>query len=452
MESSQKNLCVGISLLGGVVGAVLAVMLAVGGLNASGSSVVYAFLGCLLTWAAASAALVKRPMVRKRGNTLTAMLILFLGLCLRLALFDYQSPDYVSFLSVWTQTMRGMTVREALTTPVGDYNMPYLYLILLISRLPFSDVYCIKLFSVMADAVAALAVGYLTMRLTKREGAALFTVTAALFCPTTWLNSGYWGQCDSVYVALGLWGLYAGLRGRSKSCWLLFALSLSVKLQAIFLLPILTFLLVDGRIKLRDFWVFPAAFIGASLPALLAGRSISDTFSIYLSQTQAYPYLSLNAPSFWALIDNSFFTNMAGAPVLLAMSLSLCVLLLFLRRAEKLDERALVSLSLLFCVMIPWLLPRMHERYFYLAEMLALVYGAVYPRRLYAPVVLMAGGFLVYSRYLFGTEPYLSLRTAAAIYGVLLLSLFIYLLRDTEIGNKSAAQIKGGNEHGISME
>ena len=139
MESSQKNLCVGISLLGGVVGAVLAVMLAVGGLNASGGSVVYAFFGCLLTWAAASAALVKWPMVRKRGNTLTAMLILFLGLCLRLALFDYQSPDYVSFLSVWTQTMRGMTVREALTTPVGDYNMPYLYLILLIYRCNMPD-------------------------------------------------------------------------------------------------------------------------------------------------------------------------------------------------------------------------------------------------------------------------------------------------------------------------
>ena len=71
----------------------------------------------------------------------------------------------------------------------------------------------------------AAAVAALVRCLTKKDGAALLAFLAALFCPTTWLNSGYWGQCDSVYGALGLWALYAGLQKRSKTCYLLFALS-----------------------------------------------------------------------------------------------------------------------------------------------------------------------------------------------------------------------------------
>ena len=84
--------------------------------------------------------------------------------------------------------------------------------------------------------------------------------------------------------------------------------------------------------------MFPAGFVGISVPALLAGRSFFDTFSIYFSQTQSYPYLSLNAPSFWSLIDNNYFSNMASAPVLIAMSLSLGLLLLALWHGERLDK------------------------------------------------------------------------------------------------------------------
>ena len=141
--------------------------------------------------------------------------------------------------------MRGMGAGAALSTPIGDYNMPYLYLLLLISRLPFYDLYCIKIFSVIADATAAaLGLAYLAKHFTAKDTVPLFVLLAAPFCPTTWLNSAYWGQCDSVYGALAIWGLYCGFQKKSWQCYLLFALSLSFKLQSVFLLPILAFLLV----------------------------------------------------------------------------------------------------------------------------------------------------------------------------------------------------------------
>ncbi len=444
METSRKRLCIGISLLAGAVGAVLGMVLALNGLAATLGQKMALLLCILVIWGAGAAVLLKWDLMGRGEYTAMGLLALLLGLCLRITLLDYMSPDYNTFLSQWVATMKGMTVWKALTTPIGDYNMPYLYLLLLISRLPIRDLYGIKLVSILADTASALAVAALVRFLTKKDGLVLLAFLAALFCPTTWLNSGYWGQCDSVYGALALWGLYAGLQKRSKACYLLFALSLSFKLQAVFLLPMSVVLLGCGKIRLKDVWVFPAGFVGASLPALLAGRSISDTFSIYLSQTQAYPYLSLNAPSFWSLIDNGYFSNMAGAPVLIAMSLSLSLLLLALWQGERLNPRSLVELGLIFSLMIPWLLPRMHERYFYLAELLSLAYGAMYPRRIAVPAILMTGGFLVYSQYLFGGAPILSLRLVAAIYGALLLYLLWQLIQDkTQMG---------GIEDGISME
>ena len=438
METSRKGLCIGISLLAGAMGAVLGMVLALNGLAATLGQKMALLLCTLVIWGAGVAVLLKWDLMGRGEYTAMGLLALLLGLCLRITLLDYMSPDYNTFLSQWVATMKGMTVWEALTTPIGDYNMPYLYLLLLISRLPIRDLYGIKLVSILADSASALAVATLVRFLTKKDGLVLLAFLAALFCPTTWLNSGYWGQCDSVYGALALWGLYAGLQKRSKTCYLLFALSLSFKLQAVFLLPVAAVLLGCGKIRLKDVWVFPAGFVGASLPALLAGRSISDTFSIYLSQTQAYPYLSLNAPSFWSLIDNGYFSNMAGAPVLIAMSLSLSLLLLALWQGERLNTRSLVELGLIFSLMIPWLLPRMHERYFYLAELLSLAYGAMYPRRIAVPAILMTGGFLVYSQYLFGGAPILSLRLVAAIYGALLLYLLWQLMQNLKQGQHRA--------------
>ncbi len=430
MKQSQGTLSMGISLLAGAAGAVLATTMVIGGLKATPMGIVAALLGCIVIWIAAGYVMVRFSFFQRRENLLLALLLLYLGLCLRAALLDHESGDYISFLSQWVAAMRGMTVRQALSTPIGDYNMPYLYLLLVISRLPIRDLYGIKLFSMLADVASALAVAALVRHLTKKDSAVLLAFLAALFCPTTWLNSGYWGQCDSVYGALALWALYAGLQKRSKTCWLLFSLSLSFKLQAVFLLPMAVVLLGVGRIRLKDVWAFPAGFVGASVPALLAGRNFSDTFSIYLQQTQSYPYLSLNAPSFWSLVDNGYFDALAGAPVLLAMSLCLLMLLMVLRHGDRLDDRGLVLLGLVFSLTIPWLLPRMHERYFYLAEMLSLVYGAMNPKETAVPGILMAGGFLVYSQYLFGGAPILSLRLVAAIYGMVILYLLRQLMQE----------------------
>lgn len=443
LSLSQDRLCKLIYILAGCCGGVLALYMAVSSLMADAASVLFACSVVLLYFALGSAVLFLRPVFKHIANTWCAVFLLFGGLCLRLSLFDHISGDYVSFLSIWTETMRNMTVGEALSTPIGDYNMPYLYVILLISRLPFYDLYCIKLFSVLADVLAALAVAKLTNLFTKKSLPVLLAFGAALLSPTTFFNSAYWGQCDSVYGCLALWGLYFGLSDRPKASMVFFALSLSFKLQAIFVLPVAAFLLVINKVELKHLPLFPLSFLLVMVPALLGGRSFHDTFSIYLDQTNAYPYLSLNAPSFWSLIKNDYFYELTAAPVLLALLLTLVVLFVFLKKYPRLENIHLLELALIFSLLIPWALPRMHERYFYLAEILSIVYVAVYPKRAPVAVSLLFGGFLIYSAYLFGEVPILSLRLVAAAYGIILLYLCIRLYGSIS----SDGTVKGDIQH-----
>ena len=342
--------------------------------------------------------------------------------------------------------MRSMTVREALSTPIGDYNMPYLYVILLISRLPFYDLYCIKLFSVLMDVLAALAVGKLAALMTKKQLPVLLAFATALLAPTTWLGSAYWGQCDSVYGGLALWGLYFGLSKRPRASMVMFALALAFKLQTVFILPILAFLLVTERVSLRQLLLFPAGFLAAMVPALLGGRTLHDTFSIYFDQASQYPYLSLNAPSFWSLINNDFFYELTAVPVLMAKILTLLVLYVFLGKYKAMDLQTLLELSLIFSLLIPWSLPRMHERYFYLAEILSIVYAATFPKRTPVAAGLLFGGFLIYSAYLFGEVPILSMRLIAAIYGGILIYLIVRCYK--RLKNPHSDILKGALPYG----
>ena len=427
MVRREDRTLYGILLALGIVGILASSVIALPRLAGEG-----ALLSCilvLLCWAAGSVLLLVRPLFRDFAHTLWASLLLYMALCLRLSLFDHISPDYVSFLSQWCGTMDRMTVREALTTPIGDYNMPYLYLLLIITRLPIYDLYGIKLCSVLADVAAALAVAKLAGLGTKRQGIVLGAFTVALLAPTCFLNSAYWGQCDSIYGAFCLWGLYFGLKEKpipSLSC---FALGFAFKLQAVFLLPMVLFFLAAGRMKWRHLPVFPGVFLLVMLPALLAGRSFHDTFSIYFSQTSAYPYMTLNAPSCWALVPNDCFVELDPAPVLLAGAAVLLLLYLFLQRREKLSTGDLMDLALIFALAIPWLLPRMHERYFYLAETLSIVYAVRHPKRWPAAFTLLLGGFLVYRNYLFGGSTVLTLEQLAVAYGAVLCYLVYAALR-----------------------
>lgn len=335
---------------------------------------------------------------------LCVLMVAVAAICLRLFMLDFASGDYGSFLSVWVSQMKGMSFREAITTPIGDYNMPYLYFLAIFSRFKLNDLYLIKLLSIVFDFVLALAVTKLISLFKKGDGTLVLSFALTLFAPTFFLNSAYWGQCDVIYTALCVIALYFAFKDKGAHSVVFFALAFSFKIQSIFILPIIIFLIIKRKISFTQILLFPVTFFATLLPAILCGRSFYDTFSIYINQTSSYPYLTLNCPTLWALIpDNqdNFAVFGTGAVLLAGAAVLVFSLFVYLKK-ENLNKSLLFDCAFIFTLIIPFLLPRMHERYFYLAETLSIIYVFLHKDRIFVAPVLNLTGFCVYSAYLFG--------------------------------------------------
>ncbi len=330
------------------------------------------------------------------------LIITAAALALRLYIFNAISSDYTKFLSPWLEEMRLLPGVEPITTPIGDYNMPYLYYLFFISRSNIYDLYMIKILSVVFDFVLALGSAKLTSLFVKNEFAHLLAFFGALFAPTLFLNSAYWGQCDGIYTALSVVALYFALSKRPKASVVFFALAFSFKMQAIFILPVIIFLVLRHKISLKHLTLFPITFFLTLVPSLLCGRSFYDTFSIYIDQTSSYPYLTLNCPSIWALFSASDFDIFGTAALFIAGAVCLVFVVFVINYKDRLSDTLLFDAAFILVLLMPFFLPRMHERYFYLAEALSLIYVLIHKKRLFVSPLILLTGYCVYCAFSFG--------------------------------------------------
>ena len=327
-----------------------------------------------------------------------------LAFSLRGASFDYETLDYQNFLTRWVDYFRSNGGFRALKTPIGNYNIPYLYFLALFSYLPVRDLYLIKSLSVLFDVLLAWAAMQLVGRTTRQPLMRSGVFFAVLFWPTVYLNGALWGQCDSIYVAFGLLGLWLALDDKPIGSMMLMAISFGFKLQAVFLLPICVVLLIYGKYKWWHFLIFPVTYVLLVLPAVLLGRPFWDTILLYFDQTGSVgDGLNYNSPSIFAIFWRIPAEQQSGASTIGIIAAALYMLDLlavaFVKR-RQLSDRSVLALALLLTVGIPFLLPHMHDRYFYAADVLALVLAfAMPPLLLVAPLVEFAS-FLGYYAYL----------------------------------------------------
>ncbi len=337
-------------------------------------------------------------------RTLLPALVLALGL--RLLCLDYRSHDYDTFLAQWVEFFRTNGGFAALREPVGDYNVPYLYFLAAFSYLPVPDLYLIKGLSVLCDVLLAWGGLRLVRRLCPSDSRAPWTCFALLLLlPTVVLNGAYWGQCDSLYGALVLLALSAALEGRPGTSVVLLSVAFSFKLQTVFLIPLWCVFWYTGRLRLRHLLWFPAGYFATIVPALLLGRPLGDILSIYLRQSASYSALTLNAPSVYSLLPYQMEMDeglAAGAGIAAAFALVLALLAVLFLLRRRVTQRALLTAAVVLAVGVPFLLPHMHERYFFLADVLTLVWACTDRRRAGAAALVQGASLSCYSAYLSG--------------------------------------------------
>ena len=225
----------------------------------------------------------REGLLRTREQRALALAMVPLAFVLRYCLMTYETLDYQDWLKVWLQSLREAGPWKGLGQEIWscNYNVPYLYFLSLFTLSDIYDLYLVKLLSIFFDVVMAWAVMRLVGVLTKSPAKKLAAFVLVLWLPSVVLNGALWGQCDVIYAAFAVLAVYYALDGRPALSVAAIALSVSFKLQGVFLLPVYFIFLLTGRIKWKHVPVFPAVYIASILPAVLAGRGFWELLTLY---------------------------------------------------------------------------------------------------------------------------------------------------------------------------
>jgi hypothetical protein len=102
--------------------------------------------------------------------------------------------------------------------------------------------------------------------------------------------------------------------------------------------------------------------------------------------------------------NNTFIAPFLAAGIIVAAFFLMYFLYWLSQRKETIGPDTLLTLALLFSVAIPWLLPSMHERYFYMADVFAVIYAVVRFKRFYVAPLMIYASYAGYHAFLFDTH------------------------------------------------
>jgi Gpi18-like mannosyltransferase len=337
----------------------------------------------------------------------SALVVMFgLAVFLRYAGLHFVSMDMASDFIPWYHQLADGGYKGLIQSSFS-YTPPYLYLLFLstFTKTFLSDIVAIKLIPIYFDACNTFLVYKITR--IKYPAGKLPILAAAVFAlaPTVILNSAYWGQVDSFYTCFLLVCMYFILRNKPLPAILFFGIAFTIKAQAVFLGPFLILMALKKRVRWMQFGLVPIVYLLLVLPTILIGKPAFSAFTVYAAQAEAFPFASMNAPNLYIFVPPSAYSS----AVIIGLSISAIMVLLWLfiygRINFKLTYSILVYMALISVACVPFILPKMHERYFYPADVFSILLAFSLPELWFVAVGYQAISLLAYSIFLFDQNP-----------------------------------------------
>jgi Gpi18-like mannosyltransferase len=223
---------------------------------------------------------------------------------------------------------------------------------------------------------------------------------AICVAPTVLVNAFVWGQADVIYTCFLVLFVQHAMRGRPSTAMVMFGVALSFKIQAMFLSPLILYLVLSRQVRIWQPALIPLAFGFMMLPAYLAGRSGWALIRIYLDQAETLQLLAVFAPNLWFLVD---LLNLVSYPtgVIIGFCMSFIAALAIALLSLRLPRGAVTTLlvAVMCAATMPFLLPKMHDRYFFVADILTILIAFSMPRLWAVPFLFQIGSLLAYLRY-----------------------------------------------------
>ncbi|MBE0680534.1 MAG: hypothetical protein IH589_01360 [Anaerolineales bacterium] len=322
-----------------------------------------------------------------------------------------------SFLIRWYNQLDDHGILISLGRKFSNYTPPYLYLMALATLTSgiLSKVAAIKLISIIFDVYAAWIV-FRIIRLRYPDGFMPYLAGSIYFSlPTILINSSVWGQADSIYTAFLLTCVYFLLKEMPLKAVLFFALAVAFKQQALFLAPFLLVLTLQKKIPWYFFVLVPVVYIILVAPTVFLGRSWQDVLTIYFSQASGGKALSRNAANLYIFISRELYPLLIK-PSLAAGSIAVLAWVGYTWHfTKRMDRKTLLLMALISVGLTPFVLPKMHDRYFYPADALSLIVGFYVPGTWFLPILYQAVSLLSYMPFLLNISGQRYVQTAAII-------------------------------------
>jgi Gpi18-like mannosyltransferase len=379
-------------------------------------------------------------MTFKKNNTVKLVIILLflVSSILRFMSLPFSNRDMVLHNLRWYRVLSQNGIGKALATNFANYTPPYTYLVALATLTHdfIPPLTAIKLIPICSDLLGAFCI-HKIVRLKYPQGNLSYLAAAIYFTtPTIIFNSAYWGQADSLYTVTLLICIYFLMTKKPFVSMLAFGAAFSLKAQAVFLLPFLGIMVFRKKIPWLNFGLIPLVYLLAISPVVILGRPFFDALLIYLKQSDSYSVLSMNAPNVYILFPNEWYSFIMPLGVAATIIFVLRWMYVTARSGTVLDNKYLIFIAFISVALTPFILPKMHDRYFYPADVFSIVLAFYWPSLWFIPILYQLISINATSVFLFEAG------TLFVVFGFLLntIVLAIILREQRAVENRAATQ------------
>lgn len=331
------------------------------------------------------------------------IIVTCISVAIRINGVKFESLDMIKCLYKWFEVLKNNGGLNALALNIGDYNMPYMTIMALLTYLPISPLVSIKAVSIIFDFLLAISCVKLTKELLKNrynEKLGLLVYSIIILLPTVILNSSYWGQCDSIYATFIIMSLVYLIREKYLISFIFLGISFAFKLQFIFILPLyVLYFLAKRKLPIYYFLIIPMVNFIMCLPSVVFGKNILDCIRIYFNQTGEYNNkISLNFPGIYNFFyDTEEFSNEIPLPneylpkimIIILGLIFIGIALYVIIKKVKFDNNLIIETALWSVMITTFLLPYMHDRYMFVADVLSVIYCIINgSRKIYVPICI----------------------------------------------------------------
>jgi Gpi18-like mannosyltransferase len=363
-------------------------------------------------------------------------LLIFASLILRAISIPHSNHDMVVYNLLWYHTLYQKGIGETLATNFSNYTPPYTYLLALatLTHGLIPPLVAIKLIPFYFDMLGAYYI-YKIIKLKYQQGDLPYLGAAIYFSvPTVILNSSYWGQADSLYTSILLACIYFLLTERSFASMLAFGLAFSIKAQAVFLLPFLVIMAFRRRITWLYFGLIPIVYVATILPVVFLGRSFLESLLIYAKQSDTFAVLSMNAPNLYSFFSREWYSPILSIGIIAAIILIGYWIYITSQIRIDLDNKYIILVAVISTALVPFVLPKMHDRYFYSTDVLSIVLAFYWPTLWFIPVLYQLISTSAISVFLF------NINSSIVVFGFAINSIALAsMLRTQRLAEKRVA-------------